>query len=177
MQDIKRQLKALYHLRDFIFDCRGNLLDSVQVYNNMVSKLIEAGIPREIAENYEVNYYTANVRLLLQIIESFSEVDIKYIDANIYAFEQLLDEAAKTSNLNKVAAFNSGKENIKHKMEDEEETKRKQKQVIFEIKKKVHIEDGLDSTKQRAAELSAQKEQKKIKNQIFDQWWSNQHQK
>ena len=119
MQDIKRQLEALYYLRDFILDFRGNLLDSVQVYNSMVSRLKEVGIPREIAENYEANYYTANIRFLLQIVESFSEVDIKYIDANIYAFEQLLDEAAGTSNLNKVAAFNKGTENIKRKMEDE----------------------------------------------------------
>jgi hypothetical protein len=135
MQDIKRQLEALYYLRDFILDFRGNLLDSVQVYNSMVFRLKEVGIPKEIAENYEANYYTANIRLLLQIIESFSEVDIKYIDANIYAFEQLLDESTGTNSLNKVAVFNSGKEKIKRKMEDEEETKHKKTQVICEIKK------------------------------------------
>ena len=170
MQNIERQLEALYRLRDFIFDFRQNLLDSIQVYNNMVLRLKEVGIPKEIAENYEANYYAANIQLLSQIFESFSEVDIKYIDANIYAFEQLLDEAAVTSNLNKVAAFNSGTEKIKRKIEDEQETKRKQTQIIADIKKKVHIEDGLESVKQRAAELSAAEEQQKINNQKLMDW-------
>lgn len=167
MQNIKRQLEALYRLRDFIFDFRQYLLDSIQTYNNMVFSLKEVGIPREIADNYEANYYTANIRLFVETVETFSEVDIKYIDANIYALEQALDEATGTNHINKVTAFQRGIENIKRKMEDEQETKCKQTQIIAEIKKKVHIEDGLDSVKLRANELASAEEQQKIKNQIL----------
>jgi len=170
MQNIERQLEALYRLRDFIFDFRQQLLDSIQAYNNMVFRLKEVGIPREIADNYEANYYADNIRLLVQIVETFSEVDIKYIDANIFALEQALDEATGTSYVNKVPAFQRGIENIKRKMEDEQETKRNQTQIIAEIKKKVHIEDGLESVKQRAAELSAAEEQQKINNQRLLEW-------
>ena len=177
MQDIKRQLEALYYLREFILDFRSSLLDSIQVYDNMVLRLKEVGISREIAENYEANYYAANVQLLSQIVESFSEVDIKYIDANIYAYEQLLDEAAGTSSFSKVASFNSGTEKIKRKMEDEQETKRKQTQIIADIKKKVHIEDGLESVKQRAAELAAAEKQEEIRRKEILEWSINQNQK
>ena len=170
MQNIERQLEALYRLRDFIFDFRQNLLDSIQAYNNMVFNIKEVGIPREIADNYEANYYTANIQLLVQIVTTFSEVDIKYIDANIYALEQALDEATGTNYVDKVSAFHRGIENIKRKMEDEQETKNKQTQIIAEIKKKVHIEDGLESVKQRAAELSAAEEQQKINNQRLLDW-------
>jgi hypothetical protein len=177
MQDIKRQLETLYYLREFILDFRGNLLDSIQVYNNMVLRLKEVGIPREIAENYEANYYAANIQLLSQIFESFSEVDIKYIDANIYAFEQLLDEAAGTSSLNKVAAFNSGTEKIKRKMEDEQETKHKQTQIITEIRKKMHEENGLDSYKKNIDERIAEVERQKEETEKVISYWYKQNQK
>jgi hypothetical protein len=176
MQNIERQLEALYRLRDFIFDFRQQLFDSVQAYNNMVFRLKEVGIPREIADNYEANYYTDNIRLLVQIVEIFSEVDIRYIDANIFALEQALDEATGASYVNKVPAFQRGVENIKRKMENEQEMKNKQTQIIAEIKKKVHIEDGLDSVKQHAAELSAVEEQQKINNDAL-LYWLKQNQK
>lgn len=166
MQNLEKQLDALYWLRDFIFDFRQNLLDNIQAYNNMTFRLKETGIPKEIADNYEVNYYIANIQLLLQIVETFSEVDIKYIDANIFSLEKALDEAIGTTYLNKVATFNRGTENIKRKMEEEQETKRKQREVIIEIKKKVHIEDGLDSVK-HDADLSAAEEQQKINNEAL----------
>ena len=93
MQDLELQLSALKELSGFLLKFKDDLGEIADMYNSKVRNLRDAGLPMQIADNYEANYCTSNLMHLRNLIASITDKDLPYIHANIAQFEEVLARA------------------------------------------------------------------------------------
>ena len=93
MQDLQRQLDALFELRGFLEKFRGELEGLLDGYRNRTHNLRESGISNEVALNYESSCYTVNEGYLKQLIHNIMADDLPYIHRQIEAVQDAIDKA------------------------------------------------------------------------------------
>ncbi|GHT33632.1 hypothetical protein FACS189434_08240 [Bacteroidia bacterium] len=95
MQDLQRQLDALYDLRGFLELFRNELENQLNGYRNRTLNLRETGISTQVASTYESSCYTVNEGYLKQVIRNISEDDLPYIHRQIEIIEIAIEGARR----------------------------------------------------------------------------------
>jgi hypothetical protein len=90
MQDLHRQLDALFDLKGFLEMFHSELEHELDGYRNRTHNLRESGISNEVALNYESTCYTVNEGYLKQLLQNIQEDDLPYINRQIRMIEDAI---------------------------------------------------------------------------------------
>ena len=96
MQDLQRQLDALYDLEGFLKTLQGELEYQLTGYRNRTFNLRDMGISNEVASFYESSFFTVNEGYLKQLINNIQEGDLVYVHRQILVIDGAIQAAGGT---------------------------------------------------------------------------------
>lgn len=88
--DFVVQADALCDLGDFLSEVRGKLQRALQDYESYCNEMLEAGVPRQIYEDYMRQYVPEDVRLINKVRESIEQQDLPYLRGLLLEITQSL---------------------------------------------------------------------------------------